>query len=46
MVINFAVAITVARFTARPPKHIEDLVDSVRYPRAALGQVDSGPSGH
>ena len=46
MVLNFAVAITVSLFTKRPPKHIEELVDSVRFPRAALGQTDAGPSHH
>jgi cation/acetate symporter len=46
MVLNFVVAISVSLFTKRPPKHIEDLVDSVRFPRAALGQVDAGPSHH
>lgn len=38
MLINFAVAITVSLLTPRPPKHIEDLVDSIRFPRAALKQ--------
>ena len=34
-VINFAVALTVSAFTAPPPKEIQDLVESVRYPRGA-----------
>ncbi len=46
MLLNFAVAITVSRLTPAPPKHIEDLVDSVRYPRAAFGKLDTGPSDH
>lgn len=46
MLINFAVSITISMLTPKPPKHIEDLVDSVRFPRAALGQVDAGPSDH
>ncbi len=32
MVINFAVAFTVSRFTAQPPEHIKALVDNVRIP--------------
>lgn len=46
MLINFAVSISVSYLTPRPPKHIEDLVDSVRFPRAALGQSDAGPTHH
>jgi cation/acetate symporter len=46
MLINFAVSITVSLLTPRPPKHIEDLVDSIRMPRAAFGKVDAGPSHH
>lgn len=34
-VINFAVALTVSAFTAPPPKDIQELVESVRYPRGA-----------
>lgn len=32
--LNFAVAITVARFTAAPPAHIQRLVDNIRIPRS------------
>jgi len=46
MLLNFAIAITVSLLTPRPPKHIEDLVDSIRIPRAAFGKVDAGPSDH
>jgi cation/acetate symporter len=46
MLINFVVTIVVSSCTTKPPKHIEDLVDSVRFPRAALGQTDSGPTHH
>ncbi|MEP2775618.1 MAG: sodium:solute symporter family protein [Luteolibacter sp.] len=46
MLLNFAVSLTVSYLTPAPPKHIEDLVDSIRFPRAALGQADSGPSSH
>jgi cation/acetate symporter len=40
-VINFAVALTVSSLTAPPPKEIQDLVESVRYPRGA-----GAASGH
>ena len=32
--VNFAVAITVARFTSAPPRQIAWLVDKIRVPRA------------
>ncbi|MEX1181741.1 MAG: sodium:solute symporter family protein [Gemmatimonadota bacterium] len=35
MLVNFTVAITVARFTAAPPAHIRALVESIRIPRGA-----------
>ena len=35
MVLNFAVAITVAKMSARPPVEIRALVDSIRVPRGA-----------
>ncbi len=44
MFINFLVSIIVSYCTPPPPKHIENLVDSVRYPRAALRQSDAGPT--
>lgn len=34
MVLNFVVAITVAKFTATPPPQIAKLVDNIRVPRA------------
>ncbi len=37
--INFVVAYTVSMVTAPPPKHIQDLVESVRIPRGAGGAV-------
>lgn len=46
MLINFVVTLVVSYCTPHPPKHIEKLVDSVRYPRAALGQTDTGPTHH
>ncbi|MBJ7539294.1 sodium:solute symporter family protein [Marinomonas transparens] len=39
-VINFAVAFTVSTMTEEPPKEIQDLVESVRYPQGAGGAVD------
>ncbi len=46
MLVNFAVSITVSLITPKPPKEIEDLVDSIRYPRAAFGKADAGPTHH
>ncbi|MCK2184777.1 sodium:solute symporter family protein [Halomonas getboli] len=39
-IINFAVAFTVSKATAPPPKEIQDLVESVRYPKGAGTAVD------
>ncbi|SBS32975.1 Cation/acetate symporter ActP [Marinomonas spartinae] len=38
--INFIVAFTVSSMTEAPPKHIQDLVESVRYPQGAGRAVD------
>ena len=38
--INFAVAFSVAKVTDEPPAEIQDLVESVRYPKGAGGAVD------
>ncbi|NYS59942.1 sodium:solute symporter family protein [Vreelandella salicampi] len=38
--INFAVAFAVASVTEEPPQEIQDLVESVRYPKGAGGAVD------
>jgi len=46
MLLNFAVAVVVSRFTPAPPPEIRDLVDSVRLPREARGEQDSAPVGH
>ena len=35
MLLNFAVAITVARFTPPPPIEIQELIDDIRIPRGA-----------
>ncbi|WP_227367586.1 sodium:solute symporter family protein [Halomonas sp. M20] len=39
-IINFAVAFTVSKVTAPPPQEIQDLVESVRYPKGAGTAVD------
>ena len=39
-VINFVVAFTVSSLTAPPPIHIQELVESVRYPRGAGVAID------
>lgn len=39
-VINFAVAILISSIGNPPPKEVQDLVESVRYPRGAGGAVD------
>lgn len=39
-IINFAVAFAVSSVTAAPPQRIQDLVESVRYPRGAGKAVD------
>ena len=35
MLLNFAVAFTVSRFTAAPPVHIRELIEDIRVPRGA-----------
>jgi hypothetical protein len=44
--IFFVVSMLVFLFTLLLPKHIEHLVDSVRFLRAALGKTDFGPTHH
>ncbi|WP_434352577.1 sodium:solute symporter family protein [Psychrobacter sp. HD31] len=39
-IINFTVAFIVSAITKAPPQEIQDLVESVRYPRGAGGAVD------
>ncbi len=34
MVINFAVAILVSRFTPAPPAHVQELIENIRVPQA------------
>ena len=38
--LNFAVAFAVSYGTKAPPREIQELVESVRYPRGAGGAVD------
>ncbi|PAU76198.1 sodium:solute symporter family protein [Halomonas salipaludis] len=38
--INFAVAFAVSNATEEPPQEIQDLVESVRYPKGAGGAID------
>ena len=35
MIVNFAVAFIVLKFTQEAPEHIEDLVESLRYPKGS-----------
>jgi cation/acetate symporter len=35
MVLNFAVALTVSRFTSPPPAHVQALVENIRIPKGA-----------
>ncbi|RPJ33403.1 MAG: cation acetate symporter [Verrucomicrobiaceae bacterium] len=46
MLINFAVALTVSRFSEPPSADIENLIERVRLPRAAFGESDAGPHLH
>ena len=43
MLLNFVVTVAVSRMSAKPPEEIQDLVDRVRYPRAAMGHDDDAP---
>ncbi len=40
MALNFAVALTVSRFTAAPPEHVQSMVERIRVPR------ESGETHH
>ncbi|WP_110686134.1 sodium:solute symporter family protein [Salinicola aestuarinus] len=39
-ILNFAVAYMVSSATEEPPQHIQDLVESVRYPKGAGAAID------
>jgi len=41
MLINFAAALGVAKFTKKPPQHIQELVENIRIPR----QITKGETG-
>ncbi len=36
MLLNFAVALSVAKFTKKPPQHIQELVENIRIPRQMM----------
>ncbi|MEW6593785.1 MAG: sodium:solute symporter family protein [Thermodesulfobacteriota bacterium] len=40
MIINFVVTLVVSRLTAAPPKEVQELVESIRYPRGAGSAMD------
>ena len=35
MIINFVVAIIVAKMTAAVPEHVQEMVESIRFPKGA-----------
>lgn len=37
MLVNFVVSLAVTRFTPAPPEEVAEIVEKVRYPRAAMG---------
>lgn len=39
MLLNFAVAFVVSRFTPQPPENIQQLIEDIRYPRGAGAAV-------
>lgn len=41
MLLNFAIAIIVSRFTKTPPHHIEEIVENIRYPKGAAGPASN-----
>ena len=43
MILNFVVALTVMKFTKKPPQEIQDMVEDIRIPRKirASDKVDS-----
>ncbi|GHC66527.1 sodium:solute symporter family protein [Roseibacillus persicicus] len=42
MLLNVVVAVIVSRVTPAPPQEVADIVEKVRYPRAALGEGEEG----
>jgi cation/acetate symporter len=45
MMLNFAVALIVARFTKSPPKDIQDMVEDIRIPRKLVASDREEESG-
>ncbi|WP_416868015.1 MAG: sodium:solute symporter family protein [Imperialibacter sp.] len=41
MFVNFAVSLIVSRFTPAPPEDVQEMVESIRYPRGAGGATHS-----
>jgi cation/acetate symporter len=41
MFVNFAVSLIVSRFTPAPPEEVQEMVESIRYPRGAGGATHS-----
>lgn len=39
MLINFAVALAVSRFSPPPPKDVQELVEVIRYPKKAVEEI-------
>lgn len=47
MLLNFVIAIVVSKYSPPPPEEIGELVERVRYPRAAMGDdSEAEVSGH
>ncbi|MGH3452054.1 MAG: sodium:solute symporter family protein [Haloechinothrix sp.] len=40
--VNFIVAIVVSKLTSPPPKHIEEMVENIRYPAVTRRTADTG----
>jgi cation/acetate symporter len=41
MLLNFAVAIAISRFTPAPPQEVQDMIEEIRVPRGAGPAVDA-----
>lgn len=41
MLVNFAVTLTVSRFTPPPPPHVQELVELIRIPKGASGPSEA-----
>lgn len=44
MLLNFAVSITVAKFTPPPPPDVQEMIEEIRIPRATIQPADGGSS--